>query len=180
MPSCSPKNIDNSNNNISEKTDFLLKLYKNINGELHYWETWNNDDKTAIVHWGEVGQKGKNKEVKSGLFSDFRTTIQKEIDEKIKDGYSEFDEDKFSFLEIEYEIEGFGSEKDLDKRYRLENRMNETLGWTGLGHADGGSIGSGTMEVGCLVVDFDIAKKVIIEDLKNTEFKNYSRIFKME
>jgi hypothetical protein len=36
------------------------------------------------------------------------------------------------------------------------------------------------MEVGCMVVDFDVAKKVIIEDLKNTEFENFSRIFKME
>jgi len=28
---------------------------------------------------------------------------------------------------------------------------------------DGGSIGSGTMEAGCIVVDFDIAKKIIEE-----------------
>ena len=41
--------------------------------------------------------------------------------------------------------------------------MDEVLGWTGLGHTDGGSIGSGTMEVGCVVVDFEIAKKVIEE-----------------
>ncbi|MFT4668158.1 MAG: hypothetical protein ACI9XB_005138 [Gammaproteobacteria bacterium] len=80
----------------------------------------------------------------------------------------------------ECELNRFGSEEDLDKRHRLENRINETLGWTGLGHTDGGSIGSGTMEVGCMVVDFDVAKKVIIEDLKNTEFENFSRIFKME
>ena len=98
----------------------------------------------------------------------------------MKVGYSEFDENKLSFLEIEYKIDGFGSEEDLDKRHKLEDRMNETLGWTGLGHTDGGSIGSGTMEVGCIVVDFEIAKKVIIEDLKNTEFENYTRIFEMK
>jgi len=57
--------------------------------------------------------------------------------------------------------------------------MDEVLGWTGLGHTDGGSIGSGTMEVGCIVVDFDIAKKVVEENLKGSEFANYSRIFKM-
>lgn len=56
--------------------------------------------------------------------------------------------------------------------------MDEVLGWTGLGHTDGGSIGSGTMEVGSMVVDFDIARKVIEESLKGTEFENYSRIFK--
>ena len=113
------------------------------------------------------------------IFSNFRKTVQKEIDEKISEGYAEFDEDKISFLEIEYKIDGFGSGNDLDKRHRLEERMDQTLGWTGLGHTDGGSIGSGTMEVCCIVVDFEIAKKVIEQDLKNTEFSDYSRIYKM-
>lgn len=69
-----------------------------------------------------------------------------------------------------------GTATDLDKRRALEDRMNETLGWTGLGHCDGGSIGLGTMEVCCCVVDFDIARCVIEEDLKGTEFADYSRI----
>ena len=61
--------------------------------------------------------------------------------------------------------------------HELEDRMNETLGWTGLGNCDGGSIGSGTMEVCCFVVDFKTAKRVIEEDLKNTRFADYSRIY---
>jgi predicted DNA-binding WGR domain protein len=157
----------------------MLKLYRQINNELHYWETWDKDNKTAIVHWGVVGQRGQSKEIKSGLFSNFRKTVQKEIDEKLKEGYTEFDEDNYSMLEIEYIIDGFGTEQDIDKRHRLESKMDEVLGWTGLGHTDGGSIGSGTMEVGCVVVDFDIAKKTIEVKLKGTEFSDYSRIFKM-
>ena len=70
-----------------------------------------------------------------------------------------------------------GDVEDLEKRHRLEDRMNETLGWTGLRMCDGGSIGSGTMEVCCYVVDFDMAKKVIEEDLKGTEFSDYIRIY---
>lgn len=58
--------------------------------------------------------------------------------------------------------------------------MDEVLGWTGLGHTDGGSIGTRTMEVRCVVVDFDIAKKVIEEKLKDTEFCDYTRIYKMD
>ena len=167
------------NSNSIENTNNMLKLYKQIDNQLHYWETWDKDDKTAIVHWGIVGQTGQNKEVKSGVFSNFRKQVQKEIDEKIKEGYNEFDESKVAFLEIEYKVEGFGTEQDLDKRHRLEDKMDAVLGWTGLGQTDGGSIGSGTMEVGCVVVDFEIAKKVIEEKLKNTEFADYSRIFKM-
>ncbi len=164
----------------TENSNSMLKLYKLIDNQLHYWETWDKDEKTAIVHWGIVGQRGQDKEVKSGLFSNFRKTVQKEIDEKLNEGYAEFDEDNYAFLEIEYKIDGFGTEQDLDKRHRLEEKMDEVLGWTGLGHTDGGSIGSGTMEVGCIVVDFEIAKKVIEEKLKNTEFGDYTRIFKMD
>ena len=155
----------------------MLKLYKQIGNELHYWETWNKDDSTGIVHWGIVGEEGDNIEVSSGLFSNFRKKIQKEIDQKISEGYTEFDEDALTFLEIEYSIEEFGSEADLEKRHRLEEKMDQVLGWTGLGHTDGGSIGNGTMEVGCIVVDFDVAKKVIASELKNTEFSDYTKIF---
>ncbi|UTN06551.1 hypothetical protein L0669_11720 [Flavobacterium bizetiae] len=158
----------------------MLKLYKQKDNQLWYWETWDKDEKTAIVHWGIVGEQGQNKEVKGGLFSSFTKNVQKEIDQKLKEGYTEFDQDKVCFLEIEYSIDGFGTEQDLEKRHRLEQKMDEVLGWTGLGHTDGGSIGSGTMEVGCMVVDFDIAKKVIEERLKGTEFGNYSRIFKID
>ena len=56
--------------------------------------------------------------------------------------------------------------------------MNETLGWTGLGDCDGGSIGSGTMEVCCYVADFDIAKRAIEADLRDTEFGDYTRIYR--
>lgn len=158
----------------------MLKLYKRIDGQLHYWETWNKDEQTAIVHWGLVGERGDDKEVKSRLFSNYQKTIQKELNEVIQKGYEKLEEDAWCFLEIEYKTNGFGTEEDLNKRHRLEEKMDEILGWTGLGHSDGGSIGNGSMEVGCMVVDFDIAKKVIEESLRNTEFKDYTRIFKMD
>ena len=155
----------------------MLKLYKLIDNQLNYWETWDKDEKTAIVHWGIVGQRGQYKEVKNKLFSNFRKIIQKEIDNKLKEGYTEFNEEKIVLLEIEYAIDGLGTDEDLDKQHRLEEYLDEILGQTGLGQCDGGSIGSGTMEVGCMVVDLDIARKVIEDNLKNTEFGNYSRIF---
>ena len=150
----------------------MLKLYKRIGNELHYWETWDKQ-----VHWGKVGERGKDKEVKSIGGINFREEIQKEVNEKIAEGYAQIEIENHKTLLIEYEIEGMGTEEDLEKRYKLQDRMNETLGWTGLGHCDGGSIGSGTMEVCCFVVDFDIAKEEIENDLIDTEFENYARIF---
>jgi hypothetical protein len=70
-----------------------------------------------------------------------------------------------------------GSPEDIEKRNRLQSRMDGILGWKGLGHCDGGSIGNGTMEVCCFVVDFDIAKSAIEKELEGTEFADYIRIY---
>ena len=104
----------------------MLKLYKTVDNKIHYWVVWDNDGKTVTVHWGIVGERGDDKEI-SNKFA----TIQKEINKKIADGYHELDEDKISFLEIGFAVDGFGTPKDLKKRDRLETRLNELLGWTG-------------------------------------------------
>jgi hypothetical protein len=158
----------------------MLKLYKRDSGGLMYWETWDKNSRAGIVHWGNVGEKGESKEVSSGLFSNFRKDIQKEINVKIGEGFIEILEESLDRLVIEYKIEGMGTEEDLAKRHLLESKMNEFLGWRGLGHCDGGSIGSGTMEILCFVVDFNVAKKLIEEELKQTEFSDFSKIFKEE
>ena len=77
---------------------------------------------------------------------------------------------------IDYPVEDMGTREDVQERHRLEDGMNETLGWMGLGVCDGRSIGSGTMEVCTLVVDCEVAKKVVARDLGSTELSDYSRI----
>ena len=153
----------------------MLKLYRFTENKKEYWETWDNDDGSHTVHWGQLGTQGKSKVVKPSFFKKPQDKIQKEIDELVTNGYQQA-EQEFTLL-VEYEVDGFGTSEDLDKRARLQDRMNETLGWTGLGHCDGGSIGSGTMEVCNYVVDFEVAKAVIENDLKGTEFENYTRIY---
>ncbi|RPE05634.1 hypothetical protein EGT74_24985 [Chitinophaga lutea] len=158
----------------------MLKLYTTIDEQLYYWETWEQDEKTAIIHWGMVGDKGDYREIKSRMIGGFNNIVQAEIDRRLEEGYAEWDEDEQVSLEIEYKVDGSGTEADLDKRHRLEEKLDEVLGWTGLGHCDGGSTGSGTMEVACRVVDFNIARQVIEENLKDTEFADYTRIFSLQ
>lgn len=155
----------------------MLKLYNFTEDSKRYWETWDNGDGSHTVHWGTLGERGESKVIKKSLFRKPETLIQSEIDALVADGYRPIDEGQEQRIMIEFSVEGFGAPEELDKRNRLENRMNETLGWTGLGNCDGGSIGSGTMEVCCFVVDYDIAKKTIEADLQNTEFADYSRIY---
>jgi hypothetical protein len=65
---------------------------------------------------------------------------------------------------------------DLDLRNAIMAHLDEALGWAGLGHCDGGSIGSGAMEVACVVVDADIAQRVIEAALDGSPFPRFSRI----
>lgn len=154
----------------------MLKLYKFSAGKKEYWETWENENGSHTAHWGELGTRGESKNVKKTLLKNAEKQIQAEIDLIMEDGYRSIADDDHRTLLIEYAVQGMGSAEDLQKRHRLQERMDETLGWTGLGACDGGSIGSGSMEVCNFVVDFEIAKRVIEQDLAGTEFENYTRI----
>lgn len=148
---------------------YFIKLYKVIDGELHYWESWNKK-KIYTIHWGKVGDNGDQREVKSSLLLNAKDEVVKEEKDKRSQGYKELDDLKTIF--IQYKIDGFGTPKDLDKRYEIENLMNENLGWTGVGHCDGGEIGSGTMNIFCLVVDISKAKNVIKSSLEKKDLLN--------
>jgi len=153
----------------------VLKLYKLDAEPKEYWETWDNQDGTHTVHWGVLGTEGQSRTVKRSFLRKPEVTIQNEINKMVAIGFAPVE--KESTLLIEFAVDDKGSGSDVKKRHKLEHRMNETLGWTGLGNCDGGSIGSGTMEVCNYVVDFDIAEEVIKGDLKGTEFQDYTRIY---
>lgn len=155
----------------------MLKLYRITNGRKEYWETWDDGKGTHTVHWGKLGTRGNTKTIKSTLRRNAETAIQKEIERLTSEGFRPINPEAHITLMIEYTIEGMGTTADLEKRFRLQDRMNETLGWTGLGECDGGSTGSGTMEVCTFVVDFQLAKTVIEKDLAGTEFANFTRIY---
>lgn len=155
----------------------MLKLHRSISGQRDYWETWDDGSGTQTVHWGLLGTRGETKTLKSTFFRKAETILQKEIDRLLADGFRPVEPDDYVTLMVEYAIDGMGTVTDLEKRHRLEDRMNGTLGWTGLGSCDGGSTGSGTMEVCNLVVDFDLAKSVIEKDLAGTEFSDCRRIY---
>jgi len=155
----------------------MEKLYLRKAGKITaYHEAW-VDGSRIIEHWGPLGARGKTRQHRRDKKLTGKQHLKKILKVPLAAGYRPVDLDDHAILLIEYSIKGMGSGKDLDKRHALEARMNETLGWTGLGHCDGGSIGSGTMDVCCFVVDFDVAKRVIEKDLKRTKFADYSRIF---
>jgi hypothetical protein len=157
----------------------MIKLYRKSQDGIHYWETWDHDS-AHTIHWGVLGENGESKEIRGSLFRSATKAAQAEIDAKKAEGYREIPIEEHDVLLVEYAIDGMGTRADLAKRHRLESQMDEVLGWTGLGHCDGGSIGSGTMEVCCIVVDFEIAVKAIASALRATEFADYLRIYREE
>lgn len=155
----------------------MKKFYYPKGNPKHYWEYWENGGGTYTVHWGELGTNGRSTVVKNRSLASAQSQVLKLENEYKSNGYEEIDFEEQYVLLIEYTVDGFGNANDLDKRHSLENYVNGVLGWTGLGHCDGGSIGSGSMEVCCIVVDYEIARQVVAERLRDTEFSDYSRIY---
>lgn len=58
----------------------MLKLYRFANGKKEYWETWEYDNGSHTIHWGELGTRGESRNVRSTLFAKAEKIIQKEID----------------------------------------------------------------------------------------------------
>lgn len=154
----------------------MLKLYKRIGDVLHYREGWVTNS-AVVEHLGGAGERGKTREHKLSKKADPETAVAEVLKSAASEGYVPVDEIGESMLVIEYAVEGFGSPADLEKRHALEDRLDETLGWTGLGHCDGGSIGLDTMEVYCFVADFGVAKRVVEADLAGTVFADFTRIY---
>ena len=154
----------------------MNKLYKRVDGVLHYHEAWVAGTK-LIEHWGVAGERGQTVVHKLPKKADAQSAVAGILAKAAAEGYVPVDEIGEAVLLIEYAVDGFGTPADLKKRHALEERMNETLGWTGLGNCDGGSTGSGTMEVCCFVADFEVAKRVIEADVAGTEFGDFARIY---
>jgi hypothetical protein len=154
----------------------MIKLYKHTaDGRLAYHEAWVADG-TVTEHWGIVGTPGESRD-QPMTARDVEEALQRVLATVREAGYEEIAPEEERILIVEYSIEGMGTSSDLEKRHRLEKYLNETLGRNGLGRCDGGSIGFGTMEVCCFVVDFDRSKTLIETSLKDTEFADYSRMY---
>ena len=149
----------------------MERLYKATPAGLQYWECWEAEAGQFTLHWGDVGDRGQATAVSAAE----KTRL---MAERVAAGFAPPSEDDWTVLSVEYGLAGrFASSEELDLRHDLEDRLGETLGWTGLGFCDGGSSGMGTMEVCLFVIDAAVAERVIRDDLAGTRFAGYSRIF---
>jgi hypothetical protein len=150
----------------------VFKLYKRVNDGIDYHEAWAGG-RGVVEHWGRCGTRGETKE----HFADpgkEQGVMDAIFDEALAAGFAPMPDEDCAWMLIHRSVEGFGTPGDLDQRHALEDYLNEELGWLGLGHCDGGSIGSGSMEAACPVVDFDIAAAAIASRLASSPFVGFS------
>lgn len=151
----------------------MLKLYKRHANQLHYWEYWETRPKHGVIHWGIAGERGERKDIKAPSVAAFQALLDEQTAAKRQEGFAE--PTKEYDLIIEYPVKRMTA-KHLDKLVRLEERLDQLLGWAGLGHCDGHGHGFGMMDISCVVVDFELAKRLIEAELEYTEFARYSSI----
>jgi predicted DNA-binding WGR domain protein len=144
----------------------MLKLYKRARDVTKYWEAWSVDHEVTI-HWGILGEIGETRTIQAETGKSVKSIITRESKSFRREGYKAIPISKLAQVVIQYEIDGMGTTDDLARRIQVENVMNNFLGWRGLGHCDGGDIGSGTMNVFCYVVDAAKAIPHIVQELRS-------------
>ncbi len=143
----------------------MKKLYKTIDGVLHYKEAWSHDG-DCTFHWGVVGNTGESETYLIDGDTLKEPAVDNVLAEAIAEGYREIaPEDQYQIV-VQYKTAGgWGDTTDLEKRYHVEDILDECLGWTGNGHCDGGDIGSGTINAFAFVVAPKTACDTIVEEL---------------
>ena len=161
------KTLVPTKNYFKSDGEIMLKLYKTVNNETLYWETWNTDQTNAVIHWGKLGYAGDNKGIQKNSATELQNEINNSIELKKREGFEEVSLDNQYTVQINFKLKTWGSEKDLDRREEVRNIVTEHLGWTGNGRCDDGDIGSGEMSLFADVIDPHLAIKTLTKEFKN-------------
>jgi hypothetical protein len=157
--------LTNMKNYFDSTESVFIKLYKiSDTKEEIYWETWNTNKKSALIHWGTIGERGTSEKISALSIVDLKNKINSLIDKKINEGYAEIMIEKQYTVTINFKLKTWGSKEDLDRREFIRNIVTENLGWTGNGRCDDGDIGSGEMTLFADVVNPYIAIKSITKE----------------
>lgn len=141
----------------------MIKLYKKTLRGMEYWEAWEDEGK-VVTHWGLLGDTGKKKDVSLASGDEADEVIERESKPFRESGFEEIE--AIAEIVVHYKCDSWGSAEDLKKRHRVQDLMNECLGWTGNGHCDGGDIGSGSINIYSFVIDPELAASTTIATLR--------------
>lgn len=67
---------------------------------------------------------------------------------------------------VQYRINGFGGESDLERRHQIEDLLGDAFETADIGFLDGGDIGSGSMNIFLYTHDRRAAEEVVLRTLR--------------
>jgi hypothetical protein len=143
----------------------MIKIYKSNGDGIHYWQAWRHQ-RIVVLHWGSVGEKGRTKQIRLRKGMKAKAVMEEAACQPRAEGYVPIDVDEHRQIAVQYRLAGWGSVADLEKRHKIEELLDDCLAWTCNGFCDGGDIGSGEINVYCLVVDPEAAKTTLVSTLK--------------
>lgn len=143
----------------------LLKLYKREGESMLYWEAWDEGDE-ILIHFGVLGQMGETTTVALAEFEPPETAIVRHAEEARAAGFAEVEPENLYEIIIQYTADSRRGAEFVEK---VENLLNDLLGWTGLGHCDGSDTADGAVNFFCFVVDPKIAVEPIVNELREQD-----------
>lgn len=143
----------------------MIKLYKRQPTHIQYWETWEKEGQTC-VHFGRVGERGETLWFPPAQREAIAARLERDIASLRDTGYETIEDDDHVELVLQYRIARVGTTADLSRRHKVEELIDECLGWTGNGRCDGGDVGSGTTNVFCFVIDPVAALEAVVTTLR--------------
>lgn len=147
----------------------MFKLYHRRDGAMEYREGWPVDG-LVIEHRGLCGTTGEKVSHSARDEAAQNRILATLAQAARRDGFRGIPASRLVTLVVSRAVIGQGSVADLDQRHALETFLDERTGWLGLGHCDGGSIGGGSMESFCYVVDYEIARAALAPELMASGF----------
>jgi hypothetical protein len=150
----------------------MFKLYQRGDRGLEYHEAWIAES-VVVQHWGVCGERGETVEHPTSVGFDLPKLLKALKSKATSQGFRPIPLSRHQRLIVEASIAGNGTPADLDRRHALETFLDDRLGWSGLGHCDGGSIGSGSMEAFCYVIDLPAALATLCREMPESPFKDF-------
>jgi hypothetical protein len=142
----------------------MLKLYKKEQDKTLYWEAWDEEDE-IVVHFGELGQTGETSSIPLPEFEPPEAAITREAQIARDAGFYEIEHEELYELIVRYPLKHDGGMEDLETAYRLEEVLNDTLGWTGLGYCDMHELSMDYIDVYNYVIDPKLSLDALLADL---------------
>jgi hypothetical protein len=150
----------------SAETQF--KTYRKGDAGLEYWEAWTSDE-GVVEHRGLCGDAGTCRTLPPRR-SALETLAASKADAQ-SHGFKVISDARHQTVTVDLKAtDGEAWAGLLARRHALEDWLNEELGWTGLGHCDGGDVGDGSATAFCVVVNVKLAISTLKSRLPESPF----------